>query len=196
MIVYCSYHITSTQNVISVASGSCSYLIFPFFLIWCGRGFFFFSSRGRHSRCALGTVVQTCALPIFPVACGARRHAVALAEGAAEVAFAAEAGFARNAADRLVPLGRVDEGQHRAAEPPLPDVVEHAAERLENRIEPGPRNAEAPAQCRRREVRVDEPRLDLAPDRGEQPRPQCGRAARGASGRPSCGEGVDKNEKS
>src|SRR3546814_4067567 len=64
MIVYCSYHITSTQNVISVASGSCSYLIFPFFLIWCGRGFFFFSRGGRHTRCALGTGVQTCALPI------------------------------------------------------------------------------------------------------------------------------------
>src|SRR3546814_17921158 len=26
---------------------------------------FFFSSRGRHTRCALGTGVQTCALPIF-----------------------------------------------------------------------------------------------------------------------------------
>src|SRR3546814_7598115 len=27
--------------------------------------FFFFSSRGRHTRCALVTGVQTCALPIF-----------------------------------------------------------------------------------------------------------------------------------
>src|SRR3546814_2635797 len=27
--------------------------------------FFFFSSRRRHTRCALVTVVQTCALPIF-----------------------------------------------------------------------------------------------------------------------------------
>src|SRR3546814_3400171 len=27
--------------------------------------FFFFSSRRRHTRCALGTGVQTCALPIF-----------------------------------------------------------------------------------------------------------------------------------
>src|SRR3546814_4437435 len=27
---------------------------------------FFFSSRRRHTRCALGTGVQTCALPIFP----------------------------------------------------------------------------------------------------------------------------------
>src|SRR3546814_1391187 len=28
-------------------------------------GFFFFSSRRRHTRCALVTGVQTCALPIF-----------------------------------------------------------------------------------------------------------------------------------
>src|SRR3546814_9114356 len=30
-------------------------------------GFFFFSSRRRHTRCALVTGVQTCALPIFLV---------------------------------------------------------------------------------------------------------------------------------
>src|SRR3546814_4019993 len=40
---------------------------------------FFFSSRRRHTRCALVTGVQTCALPIFlsccfPVACGPRRR--------------------------------------------------------------------------------------------------------------------------
>src|SRR3546814_19341501 len=29
--------------------------------------FFFFSSRRRHTRCALVTGVQTCALPIWPV---------------------------------------------------------------------------------------------------------------------------------
>src|SRR3546814_4483537 len=29
---------------------------------------FFFSSRRRHTRCALVTGVQTCALPIYPVA--------------------------------------------------------------------------------------------------------------------------------
>src|SRR3546814_11576973 len=34
--------------------------------------FFFFSSRRRHTRCALVTGVQTCALPIwgFPFSCG------------------------------------------------------------------------------------------------------------------------------
>src|SRR3546814_12297505 len=38
-------------------------------------GFFFFSSRRRHPRCALVTGVQTCALPIFSI------------EGAAKVAL-------------------------------------------------------------------------------------------------------------
>src|SRR3546814_6219295 len=39
-------------------------------LMWCGAVFymfvFFFSSRRRHTRCALVTGVQTCALPISP----------------------------------------------------------------------------------------------------------------------------------
>src|SRR3546814_10363830 len=34
---------------------------------------FFFSSRRRHTRCALVTGVQTCALPIFLSSLGARR---------------------------------------------------------------------------------------------------------------------------
>src|SRR3546814_21001269 len=47
--------------------------------------FFFFSSRRRHTRCALVTGVQTCALPICPVghadlcsrqSCARRRIAV------------------------------------------------------------------------------------------------------------------------
>src|SRR3546814_6195997 len=35
---------------------------YALFLRWC---VFFFSSRRRHTRCALVTGVQTCALPIF-----------------------------------------------------------------------------------------------------------------------------------
>src|SRR3546814_4717786 len=35
--------------------------------VWCGGGLFFFSSRRRHTRCALVTGVQTCALPICTV---------------------------------------------------------------------------------------------------------------------------------
>src|SRR3546814_10476141 len=34
-------------------------------LFWCRVRSFFFSSRRRHTRCALVTGVQTCALPIF-----------------------------------------------------------------------------------------------------------------------------------
>src|SRR3546814_3682981 len=33
---------------------------------------FFFSSRRRHTRCALVTGVQTCALPIYEAACVGR----------------------------------------------------------------------------------------------------------------------------
>src|SRR3546814_3481855 len=32
--------------------------------VMCGSFYFFFSSRRRHTRCALVTGVQTCALPI------------------------------------------------------------------------------------------------------------------------------------
>src|SRR3546814_8494331 len=39
-------------------------------IIWCGYLTFFFSSRRRHTRCALVTGVQTCALPIFTACCG------------------------------------------------------------------------------------------------------------------------------
>src|SRR3546814_2089886 len=42
----------------------------------CFGSFFFFSSRRRHTRCALVTGVQTCALPIFFLAqfpCGVAR---------------------------------------------------------------------------------------------------------------------------
>src|SRR3546814_3902112 len=35
------------------------------FLVICELSFFFFSSRRRHTRCALVTGVQTCALPIY-----------------------------------------------------------------------------------------------------------------------------------
>src|SRR3546814_18195971 len=35
-------------------------------MLWSLSFIFFFSSRRRHTRCALVTGVQTCALPIFP----------------------------------------------------------------------------------------------------------------------------------
>src|SRR3546814_9173391 len=39
--------------------------MYLFWLFFCVYVFFFFSSRRRHTRCALVTGVQTCALPIF-----------------------------------------------------------------------------------------------------------------------------------
>src|SRR3546814_2144260 len=39
--------------------------------LWSFLHLFFFSSRRRHTRCALVTGVQTCALPIFRSACAA-----------------------------------------------------------------------------------------------------------------------------
>src|SRR3546814_9917435 len=43
-----------------------SVLAFVFVFSRCFFVFFFFSSRRRHTRCALVTGVQTCALPIYP----------------------------------------------------------------------------------------------------------------------------------
>src|SRR3546814_9561957 len=46
-------------------------------------GYFFFSSRRRHTRCALVTGVQTCALPIWrdDLPTGVRRALVAMGSG-------------------------------------------------------------------------------------------------------------------
>src|SRR3546814_1327771 len=38
--------------------------LMSFWYVFCCFGLFFFSSRRRHTRCALVTGVQTCALPI------------------------------------------------------------------------------------------------------------------------------------
>src|SRR3546814_8420484 len=42
-----------------------NYSVFYEMLVLCDSLCFFFSSRRRHTRCALVTGVQTCALPIF-----------------------------------------------------------------------------------------------------------------------------------
>src|SRR3546814_5871665 len=42
---------------------------------------FFFSSRGRHTRCALVTGVQTCALPIVTLQCLGGRTAALVQRG-------------------------------------------------------------------------------------------------------------------
>src|SRR3546814_6023725 len=48
------------------------------FVIYLFVVFFFFSSRRRHTRCALVTGVQTCALPIFGV--GREQGAILVAQ--------------------------------------------------------------------------------------------------------------------
>src|SRR3546814_9736558 len=52
--------------------------------------FFFFSSRRRHTRCALVTGVQTCALPIWSLAgaVGGAARGAAFTSGAANSAYA------------------------------------------------------------------------------------------------------------
>src|SRR3546814_2319847 len=48
----------------------------------CRKSFFFFSSRRRHTRCALVTGVQTCALPIWIAGVsGILARGTAIAEG-------------------------------------------------------------------------------------------------------------------
>src|SRR3546814_3776868 len=42
-----------------------NYLFVCTFIIICSLSYIFFSSRRRHTRCALVTGVQTCALPIL-----------------------------------------------------------------------------------------------------------------------------------
>src|SRR3546814_6359433 len=60
---------------------------------------FFFSSRRRHTRCALVTGVQTCALPIFATARHDAAHVVGLAR---DEAVPREGGNCRRAVQRRV----------------------------------------------------------------------------------------------
>src|SRR3546814_9638115 len=71
--------------------------------IVCGV-FFFFSSRRRHTRCALVTGVQTCALPIFAEA----KKALALGGGAGQAAGPEQVGgvgFLAQVVEGLDPKG-------------------------------------------------------------------------------------------
>src|SRR3546814_18838769 len=90
--------------------------------------FFFFSSRRRHTRCALVTGVQTCALPICAAA--AQRRRAALLPGEPRLAHAARHALVRGRrpgahprAHALPPPGSADlEGppaDRRRPEPPL-----------------------------------------------------------------------------
>src|SRR3546814_8254614 len=73
----------------------------------CRLGLFFFSSRRRHTRCALVTGVQTCALPIFVVgACiGTDAHTVGIDAILNIKGFAGEKGLEYYREIKVVNLG-------------------------------------------------------------------------------------------
>src|SRR3546814_8514407 len=62
-------------------------------MIFCAFVFFFFSSRRRHTRCALVTGVQTCALPILAAAALAR-HFIANQRAGGSAQHCARGAFA------------------------------------------------------------------------------------------------------
>src|SRR3546814_15804242 len=66
------------------------------------RVLFFFSSRRRHTRCALVTVVQTCALPIFVARLGLDRDRLRRADRLAQLARDAALLAVRIAAQRML----------------------------------------------------------------------------------------------
>src|SRR3546814_3646187 len=52
-------------STLIITSWYCSYCVLSLIYVFVTVLFFFFSSRRRHTRCALVTGVQTCALPIY-----------------------------------------------------------------------------------------------------------------------------------
>src|SRR3546814_9680715 len=74
---------------------------------WCWMMLFFFSSRRRHTRCALVTGVQTCALPIYVGGCHRRAEIEARAFAEISDFFVACFGLARQAV--MVLVGRPDQ---------------------------------------------------------------------------------------
>src|SRR3546814_6274200 len=67
---------------------------------WIFLCFFFFSSRIRHTRCALVTGVQTCALPIFPLHGGV--YAWEFERGGRELRVRVEGQFTFNATGQIL----------------------------------------------------------------------------------------------
>src|SRR3546814_3111433 len=75
---------------------------------------FFFSSRRRHTRCALVTGVQTCALPIYSAEDIALQHILVRHAAAQRRAAAADLMLARKTSNRrqaLVDGGAVSQAQ-------------------------------------------------------------------------------------
>src|SRR3546814_20949395 len=68
---------------------------------------FFFSSRRRHTRCALVTGVQTCALPIFGVAASGRTPYTCAAIEQARAKGGLTIGIANQAGTPLLELAEI-----------------------------------------------------------------------------------------
>src|SRR3546814_8647692 len=87
--------------------------------LYCVYMFFFFSSRRRHTRCALVTGVQTCALPIFPTVDASEKFAPMALGGEipnpanlpAGCRFNTRCPFARDACRRTEPEWREEIGR-------------------------------------------------------------------------------------
>src|SRR3546814_13535378 len=126
-------------------------------------GLFFFASRRRHTRCALVTGVQTCALPIY------RTHRLQRSRGRAAEGDGLDLG------DRLVETQalRADRGcRRRRAWPPARTVPDRAALGTQGRLRspmmnsPASEIAERPRSEERRvgKTGVSKCRLRGAPD--------------------------------
>src|SRR3546814_6942252 len=81
-----------------------------------------FSSRRRHTRCALVTGVQTCALPILPVCASSKRYSTrkrtnpSCGRSSAAAVSTSRCRGRRRRRRRRRPCSRVPEGQGRVAE--------------------------------------------------------------------------------
>src|SRR3546814_4877251 len=60
--------------LIEISVSGTSFFYMWLTLMYVSPFIFFFSSRRRHTRCALVTGVQTCALPIWPCPATSRSH--------------------------------------------------------------------------------------------------------------------------
>src|SRR3546814_2940443 len=106
-------------------------------ILVCCSFCFFFSSRRRHTRCALVTGVQTCALPICQVDARSEHGATADLDGAAvgllqsgdraQKGGLAAAARAEQGDDRARGHVQVDAAQHRLAPELLPEEIGRAS---------------------------------------------------------------------
>src|SRR3546814_12141347 len=97
----------------------CTVLSFIYLLFFCLHFCFFFSSRRRHTSCALVTGVQTCALPIF---------SIGDVNGTLAIAFGSAYANDFNREERILRVLLQAEASHRMTPPDVLDLkVRNAA---------------------------------------------------------------------